>query len=275
MIVCSAITMSLSLGATRWNPSSTIRLRYEADTTASVGALELRLGLDLADRPARWQELSYLSIKRCTELLITAGFEHTAVGVLPSSDTSDPVLLHWSRTCQPVGIDGAQRTALVTCLDLASFRQVIHRLSNTRTVDERRSLFTGTVGEDGLGSDDDLLQAFTRAWAVYLSRGRKALLELGDRVVVAPELAGVQIGPDGLAFKTRIEQSLEHAYAISANRREEFFEEIGVEIEADADVTVILTWKRIWQHGVADVLAASWPRAAKQKCRSDGGRSPS
>lgn len=64
-----------------------------------------------------------------------------------------------------------------------------------------------------------------------------------------------QIGPNWLALKGSIEQNLEHTYAVSVNRREEFAEEIGVEIEPGADVTVILTWKRIWQHGVAHVLA--------------------
>lgn len=65
---------------------------------------------------------------------------------------------------------------------------------------------------------------------------------------------GAQIGPDWLALKTSIEQTLERTYAISVSRREEFAEEIGVEIEPGADVTVILTWKRIWQHGLAHVL---------------------
>lgn len=65
---------------------------------------------------------------------------------------------------------------------------------------------------------------------------------------------GGQGGPNWLAFKANIEQGLAHSYAISANRREEFAEEIGVEIEPGADVTVILIWKRIWQHGVANVL---------------------
>jgi hypothetical protein len=66
---------------------------------------------------------------------------------------------------------------------------------------------------------------------------------------------GAQICPDWLvALKTSIEQTLERTYAISVSRREEFAEEFGVEIEPGADVSVILTWKRIWQHGLAHVL---------------------
>jgi hypothetical protein len=67
-----------------------------------------------------------------------------------------------------------------------------------------------------------------------------------------------QIGPNWLALKTNIEQGLEHTYAISATRREEFAEELGVEIEPGADVTVILTWKRIWQHGLVHVLTRGY-----------------
>jgi hypothetical protein len=67
----------------------------------SVGwALELRMGLDLADTPSRLQELSYLPIQRCSTLLTTAGFHHTPVG-LPTNDTTDPMLLHWVRTHNP------------------------------------------------------------------------------------------------------------------------------------------------------------------------------
>jgi hypothetical protein len=65
---------------------------------------------------------------------------------------------------------------------------------------------------------------------------------------------GAQIGSNWLRLRASVEWSLERTYAISASRREEFAEEIGVEIEPGADVTVVLTWKRIWQHGQADVL---------------------
>lgn len=151
-------------------------------------ALELRLDLDLAEHPARWQELSYLPIEQCIELLTAAGFEHTTVGALPASGTSDPVLLHWSRTHHPLRVNDAQRAVLAGCLDLASFRQPMHHWGNSRTVDERRSWFASAVGDDGLGGNAELLDAFVRCWSVYLVRGRKALLALGNRVIVAPEL---------------------------------------------------------------------------------------
>ena len=123
-------------------------------------ALELRLGLDLADKPHRLRELSYLTTRRCTALLTAAGFEHTPVGFRAANDTTDPVLLHWVRTHHPVVLDGAQRSALATCLDLASFSQPMHRWGTKRTVDERRSLFASMATEDdNLGSNTELLDA--------------------------------------------------------------------------------------------------------------------
>lgn len=91
----------------------------------------------------------------------------------------------------------------------------------------------------------------TRTIRVTEEWSRMVSLDLDVRQSVS---VGAQIGPNRLALKTSIEQSLERTYAISVSRREEFAEEIGVEIEPGADVTVLLTWKRIWQHGTAHVM---------------------
>jgi hypothetical protein len=64
----------------------------------------------------------------------------------------------------------------------------------------------------------------------------------------------IQFGPNWLAVKASLEQALERTYDFSVSRREEFGEEISVEIEAGADVTIMFTWKRIWQHGLVHVL---------------------
>jgi hypothetical protein len=69
------------------------------------------------------------------------------------------------------------------------------------------------------------------------------------------ESGNIIVGVNWLALKASIEQTLEHTYAISVSRREESAEEISVEIEPGADATIILTWKRIWQHGLAHVPA--------------------
>jgi hypothetical protein len=92
----------------------------------------------------------------------------------------------------------------------------------------------------------------TRTIRVTMEWTRMVSLDLheGDT-----DASGITVGPNWLALKTSIEHSLERTYAISVSRREEFAEEIGVEIDPGADVTVNLAWKRIWQHGLARVLA--------------------
>ncbi|ALG06246.1 hypothetical protein AOZ06_04260 [Kibdelosporangium phytohabitans] len=110
------------------------------------------------------------------------------MGALPASGTVDPILLHWSRTHHPVCLDDAQRAVLTTCLDLASFRQPMHRWGETKTVDARRAFFAAMVGEDEYGHDAHLLDAFAHCWTAYLTRGRPRLTALGDRAIIAPEL---------------------------------------------------------------------------------------
>lgn len=91
----------------------------------------------------------------------------------------------------------------------------------------------------------------TRTIRVTEEWSRMISLDLHERDTDA---TATTLGPQWLALKTSIEQSLERTYAISVSRREEFVEEIGVELESGAEVTVILALKRIWQHGVAHVL---------------------
>jgi hypothetical protein len=64
---------------------------------------------------------------------------------------------------------------------------------------------------------------------------------------------GGQIGPPWLALRTGIEQSLSHTYSVATDHSEEFAEEFGIEVGPGDDTTVILAWKRLWQHGVVDV----------------------
>jgi len=53
-----------------------------------------------------------------------------------------------------------------------------------------RSLFASMVTEvDDLGGYTELLDALKHCWTLYLERGRQALLDLGEKVVVSPELA--------------------------------------------------------------------------------------
>ncbi|WP_439655941.1 hypothetical protein ACSHWB_26285 [Lentzea sp. HUAS TT2] len=187
----------------------------------SIGwALELRIGLDLADAPPRLQELSYLPVDRCAALLATAGFEHTPVGVLPGSGTTDPVLRHWVRTRHPIGLDEGQRASLAACLHLDSFRQPMHSWGTKRTVDERRALFaTAVMQEEELEGNSGILEALHQCWAVHLDRGRQGLLSLGDRVIVAPEMANgygvadLVVGRTLVDVKLAVEPSQENVAA--------------------------------------------------------------
>ncbi|WP_329793556.1 hypothetical protein V1227_17000 [Lentzea sp. DG1S-22] len=135
--------------------------------------------------------MSYLSIDRCTALLTAVGFEHAPVGALPANGTADPVLRHWKRARRSTDSAEDQSAAFLDCLALGSFRQPMHSWGTRRTVDERRSLFARMVTEakDSDGNTE-LLDALKHCWTIYLERGRQALLELGEQVVVAPELAG-------------------------------------------------------------------------------------
>lgn len=152
-------------------------------------ALEWRIGLDLARTPPRLPELSYLPIEQCRTLLTAAGYEHTPVGVLPASGTVDPVLLHWTRTRHVLGVDSAQEAAISTCVDLAGFRQPMYRWTSRKTVDERRMWFAELVDGDSVGKDPRHVDAVLSCWRGYLDRGRRLLFGLGERVLVAPELA--------------------------------------------------------------------------------------
>ncbi|MGM1058531.1 hypothetical protein [Saccharothrix sp. Mg75] len=137
------------------------------------------------------QELSYLSADRCTALLTAVGFEHAPVGTLPANGTADPVLRHWKRARRPTDSAEDQSAAFLDCLALDSFRQPMHRWGTRRTVDERRSLFASMATEvDDSDGNTELLDALKHCWTLYLERGRQALQELGEQVVVAPELAG-------------------------------------------------------------------------------------
>jgi hypothetical protein len=57
-----------------------------------------------------------------------------------------------------------------------------------------------------------------------------------------------------LSFWASIEQSLSSTYSVSEDRREEFAEEFSVEVEPGTAVTIVLSWKRLWQHAVVHVL---------------------
>jgi hypothetical protein len=77
------------LTAARWSA-----IPVDGDPSLLGLAVEMRLGLDLADRPAYWDRLAFLPANQCTELLEAAGFTS------PDDDradarTEDPMLRTW------------------------------------------------------------------------------------------------------------------------------------------------------------------------------------
>lgn len=109
-----------------------------------------------------------------------------------------------------------------------------------------------SIGTDNLRIDNTLgVGQLTRT--IRVAREWSRMVSLDQHASDDVSIGGV-VGPNWLALKASIERSLEQTYAISVSRREEFAEEIGVEVKPGADVTVTLAWKRIWQHGVANVL---------------------
>jgi hypothetical protein len=90
----------------------------------------------------------------------------------------------------------------------------------------------------------------TREWRRTVSLG----LDSSDGTSI-----GAQAGPDWLALRASVEQSLSRTYSISTDRREEFVDEISFEVDPGSAVTVVLAWKRVWQHGVVHVLSRGTP----------------
>ncbi|MEU6265554.1 hypothetical protein [Saccharopolyspora shandongensis] len=153
-------------------------------------ALELRIGLDLGQRPEPSRLLTYLPPDRYSELLAAAGFEPNRVGRLSSSGSSDPVLLDWRAAARPQSPDGhTEHRALATCLDLMEVDGLAHNHPDW-TVDKRRSWFTAVTEEGALSDHPEMRDELGVARARYVEQGRAAFHALGERAIIAPELAG-------------------------------------------------------------------------------------
>jgi hypothetical protein len=104
--------------------------------------------------------------------------------------------------------------------------------------------------------DDVVLEARLSYWATRTMRVTREWSRMVSQDTNSSQgVAGCgTIGPRWLAPWAGVERSLSQAYSVTENRREEFAEEIGVEVEPGAAVTVVLGWKRSWRHGVVHVL---------------------
>jgi hypothetical protein len=165
-------------------------------------ALEIRLGLDLADIPAYWELLSFLPAEDCHAMLTAADFSPADYDHMPVDGTSDPLLLSWSRTTRPSGCDDpAQRAALAVCVDAAGIDKVAHRLHTMPAAQVRRSLFLALRDAATRATEaDPVSDGLHHMWRGYLRHARPELMRMGERVLIAPPLApgvGEGAGPRG------------------------------------------------------------------------------
>jgi hypothetical protein len=189
--------------------------------TATVGprslglAAEIRIGLDLAKKPGYWDLLSFLPPMECNILLRGAGYcpadhEHTA-----NTGTTDPLLLDWVRTRHPIALSEAQRLTLAACWAMAQMSDLVD--PNRQFSVQRRRSFVADMRSDLrwgppiTGQPHPLIDALSHLWQGYLRHGRHQLTGLGERVLLAPELAGrfgiadVMVGRCLVEIKTSLE----------------------------------------------------------------------
>jgi hypothetical protein len=100
------------------------------------------------------------------------------------------MLMHWTRDHEHQPSSQDMRQTLATCLDLVELQKFAHKRGDTITADERRSWFIAIVEQGRLSSNTEMLNALLHAWTGYLEHGRQVLRALGERAIIAPELAG-------------------------------------------------------------------------------------
>jgi hypothetical protein len=156
-------------------------------------AAEMRIGLDLAAVPGYRDLLSFLPPGEYEALLHGAGYSLAESELLADTGTVDPLLLEWTRSSRPIGLDDGQLAALAACCDAAQ----MHDLADPRngySVQLRRSVFAHRrtdLGREGEASTtaDATVRALAHLWKGYLRHGRLQFGSLGERVILAPELA--------------------------------------------------------------------------------------
>jgi hypothetical protein len=156
-------------------------------------AAEIRIGLDLAATPGYWELLSFLPPSWCEVLLRGAGYSLTEDENMADTDTADPLLLEWSRGSHPITCGEDEQMVLAACWHAAQMQGLVDSLARG-SAERRRSFFVhlcGDFGRDILrpGASDPAIEALSHLWRGYLQYGRRPLFDLGDRVLLSPQLA--------------------------------------------------------------------------------------
>ena len=165
------------------------------DAQQQIGvAAEIRIGLDLGAIPAYWNLLSFLPRHECCALLSAAEFSSNENENLADTRTTDPLLREWHRVHKPIDYDDDQRAALAACWDAAGMRDLALAFSE-RPAQVRRSYLVQIRGEiatseKGRTRHDAAVDGLAHLWKGYLRYGRQRLTNLGNRVLLAPELGG-------------------------------------------------------------------------------------
>ena len=178
-------------------------------------AAEYRIGLDLAKAPGYWDMLSFLSPMECNILLRGAGYCPADDEYMVNTGTTDPLLLDWVRSRHPIALGEAQRLTLAACWAMAQMSELVD--PNRQVSVERQRSFLADLHSDlrwnARLSDrpHPAIDALSHLWQGYLRHGRQQLTRLGERVVLAPELAGrfgiadVVVGRCLVEIKTALE----------------------------------------------------------------------
>jgi hypothetical protein len=184
-------------------------MAVDADRLRLGHAAEMRIGLDLAGAPGYWDLLSCLPGEDLRALLHGAGYTEARYEHVADTGTQDPLLVQWVRSSHPIASGGTQHEALAACWDAALARDLVQTLGNY-SVEIRRSYLVHV--RDALGGSDraaiareSALGGLSHLWDGYLRHGRKQLIGLGERILLAPQLAAGFGIADLVAGRTLVE----------------------------------------------------------------------
>jgi hypothetical protein len=142
-------------------------------------------------------------------LLHGAGFTEARYEHLADTGTRDPLLLEWVRSSHPIASSDAQREALAACWDAALACDLAHTLDNY-SVEMRRSFLVhlrdiSAGGDKAAIARESALGGLSHLWDGYLRHGRQQLTGLGERILLAPQLAAGFGIADLVAGRTLVE----------------------------------------------------------------------
>lgn len=158
-------------------------------------AIEIRIGLDLADAPGYWELLLFLPAVECHALPQRVGYARDGTSRLADSGTADPLLWQWDRLLQPLVCGDDERTVRESCWRMAAMRDISYERS--RSAESCRALFISMFRGRIADGPSPAVDARAHLWQGYLTHGRRQLAGQGNGpVFLGPELASRFGRPD-------------------------------------------------------------------------------